>query len=134
MPQEEIWSWVKGKTLVVDGLTSSPKVNESFTIAGNATEYTIQSLVNNGSGEYSLTLDKTLAATPSDNAVVTFVKGFLHDVNGIYTAEVVHVVDGNSSVGSFTVSGLDQITLVNAPKATGLKIGFNIKHTWLFAY
>ena len=100
-------------------------VNETFTIAGNATEYTIQSLVNNGSGEYSLTLDKTLAATPSDNAVVTFVKGFLHDVNGIYTAEVVHVVDGNSSVGSFTVSGSDQITLVNAPKATGLKVGFN---------
>ena len=114
-----------GTTLVVDGLTSSPVVNETFTIAGNATEYTIQSLINNGSGEYSLTLDKTLAATPSDNAAVTFVKGFLHDVNGIYTAEVVHVVDGNSSVGSFTVSGSDQITLVNAPKATGLKIGFN---------
>ena len=112
-----------GTTLVVDGLTSSPVVNETFTIAGNATEYTIQSLVNNGSGEYSLTLDKTLAATPSDNAAVTFVKGFLHDVNGIYTAEVVHVVDGNSSVGSFTVSGSDQITLVNAPKATGWKIG-----------
>ena len=114
-----------GTTLVVDGLTSSPVVNETFTIAGNATEYTIQSLINNGSGEYSLTLDKTLAATPSDNAVVTFVKGFLHDVNGIYTAEVVHVVDGNSSVGSFTVSSGDQITLTNAPKATGLKIGFN---------
>ncbi len=114
-----------GTTLVVDGLTSSPVVNETFTIAGNATEYTIQSLINNGSGEYSLTLDKTLAATPSDNAAITFVKGFLHDVNGIYTAEVVHVVDGNSSVGSFTVSSGDQITLTNAPKATGLKIGFN---------
>jgi len=114
-----------GTTLVVDGLTSSPVVNESFTIAGNATEYTIQSLVNNGSGEYSLTLDKTLAATPANNAAVTFVKGFLHDVNGIYTAEVVNAVDGNSLVGSFTVSSGDQITLVNAPKATGLKIGFN---------
>ena len=114
-----------GTTLVVDGLTSSPVVNETFTIAGNATEYTIQSLINNGSGEYSLTLDKTLSATPSDNAAITFVKGFLHDVNGIYTAEVVHVVDGNSSVGSFTVSSGDQITLTNAPKATGLKIGFN---------
>ena len=114
-----------GTVLVVDGLTSDPVVNETFTIDGNATEYTIQSLVNNGGGEYSLTLDQTLAATPADNAAVTFVKGFLHDVNGIYTAEVVNAVDGNSSVGSFTVSSGDQITLTNAPKATGLKIGFN---------
>tara|TARA_B100000131_G_scaffold297368_1_gene316059 strand:+ start:940 stop:3132 length:2193 start_codon:yes stop_codon:yes gene_type:complete len=114
-----------GTVVVIDGLTSSPKVNESFTIAGNATEYTIQSLVNNGSGEYSLTLDKTLAATPADDAVVTFTKGFLHTVNSIYTNESVNVIDGNSSVGSFTVSGSDTITLVNAPKATGLKIGFN---------
>ena len=114
-----------GTTLVVDGLTSSPKVNESFTIAGNATEYTISSLVDNGSGEYSLTLDKTLAVSPSENAVITFTKGFLHTVNGIYTNESVNVVEGNSSIGAFTVSGSDTITLVNAPKATGLKVGFN---------
>ncbi len=114
-----------GTTLVVDGLTSAPKVNESFTIAGNATEYTISSLVDNGSGEYSLTLNKTLAASPSENAVITFTKGFLHTVNGIYTNESVNVVEGNSSIGAFTVSGSDTITLVNAPKATGLKVGFN---------
>ena len=114
-----------GTTLVVDGLTSNPVVNESFTIAGNATEYTIQSLVNNGSGEYSLTLDKNLAATPADNAAITFITGFLHDVNSIYTNESVNIIDGNSSIGSFTVSGADQITLTNAPKATGLKVGFN---------
>lgn len=114
-----------GTVVVIDGLTSAPKVNEAFTIVGNATEYTIQSLVDNGSGEYSLTLDKTLAATPSDNAVVTFTKGFLHTVNGIYTNESINVVEGNSSIGTFTVSGSDTITLVNAPKATALKVGFN---------
>ena len=118
-----------GTVVVIDGLTSSPKVNEAFTIAGNATEYTIQSLVNNGSGEYSLTLDKTLAATPADNAVVTFTKGFLHTVNGIYTNESVNVVEGNSSIGTFTVSGSDTITLINSAKATGLKVGFNYTTT-----
>ena len=114
-----------GTVLIVDGFTSAPKVNEAFTIAGNATEYTIQSLVDNGSGEYSLTLDKTLAATPANNAVITLTKGFLHTVNGIYTNESVNVVEGNSSIGTFTVSGSDTITLTNAPKATGLKVGFN---------
>ena len=118
-----------GTTVVIDGLTSAPKVNEAFTIAGNVTEYTIQSLVDNGSGEYSLTLDKTLAATPSDNAVVTFTKGFLHTVNGIYTNESINVVEGNSSIGTFTVSGSDTITLINSAKATGLKIGFNYTTT-----
>ena len=114
-----------GTTLIIDGLTSDPKVNEQFTIAGNATEYTISSLVNNGSGEYLLTLNKTLAATPSDGAAITFTKGFLHSVNGIYTNESINVVEGNSSIGTFTVSSSDTITLVNAPKATALKVGFN---------
>ena len=44
-----------GTTLIADGFTSAPVVNEKFTIAGNATEYTIQAVTNNGSGEYSLT-------------------------------------------------------------------------------
>ena len=114
-----------GNVLVVDGLTSDPKVNEEFTIAGDTTKYTISSLVDNGSGEYSLTLDQNLAATPADNAAITFTKGFLHTVNGIYTNEEINVVEGNSSVGSFTVSSTDTITLTNAPKATGLKVGFN---------
>jgi len=118
-----------GTVVVIDGLTSAPKVNEAFTIAGNATEYTIQSLVDNGSGEYSLTLDKTLAATPANNAVVTFTKGFLHTVNGIYTNESINVVEGNSSIGTFTVSGSDTITLINSAKATGLKVGFNYTTT-----
>ena len=114
-----------GTTLIIDGLTSDPKVNEQFTIAGNATEYTISSLVNNGSGEYLLTLNKTLAATPSDGAAITFTKGFLHTVNGIYRNESINVVQGNSSIGTFTVSSSDTITLINAPKATALKVGFN---------
>ena len=114
-----------GTTLIVDGLTSTPKVSEEFSIAGNVKEYKIESLVNNGGGTYTLTLDATLAATPADNGVITFTKGFLHTVNAIYQAETINVVQGNSSIGSFLASGSNTITLTNAPKATGLKVGFN---------
>jgi len=118
-----------GTTLITDGFTSAPKVNEKFTIAGNSTEYTISSLVDNSGGTYTLTLDQSLAATPADNAVITLTEGYLHTVNGIYTAESVNVVEGNSSIGAFTVSGSDTITLTNAPKATALKVGFNFTPT-----
>ena len=118
-----------GTTLIVDGLTSTPKVSEEFSIAGNAKEYKIESLVDNGGGTYTLTLDATLAATPADNGVITFTKGFLHTVNAIYQAETINVVQGNSSIGSFLVSGSNTITLTNAPKATGLKVGFNYTPT-----
>ena len=111
--------------LIVDGITSSPTIGETFTIAGNATEYTIQAITDNGSNTYTLNLDKNLAASPANDANVTFTKGFLHTVNGIYTNESINVVEGNSSIGTFTVSGSDTITLVNAPKATALKVGFN---------
>ena len=114
-----------GTVLVVDGFSTAPKVNEEFTIAGNTTVYKIESLVDKGSGEYDLTLDKTLAASPADNAALTLTKGFLHTVNTIYRNESINVVEGNSSIGAFTVSGSDTITLTNAPKATALEVGFN---------
>ncbi len=116
-----------GTTLVVDGLTSAPVINETFTIAGNATEYTIQAITDNSGGEYSLNLDKTLAATPADDAAITFTKGFLHTVNAIYQTEKVNAVDGNSSLGEYTVSGSNTITLTTSSgaRATGVKVGFN---------
>ena len=116
-----------GTTLVIDGLTSSPVVNEKFTIAGNATEYTIQSLVDNSGGENQLTLDKTLAATPADNAAITFTAGFLHTVSSLYQAEKVNAVIGNSSLGEYTVTGSNTITLTTSAGARpeGVKIGFN---------
>jgi len=113
-----------GAVVKIDGFTSDPQINETFTIAGNATEYTIQAVTNNGGGSYDLNLDKNLAATPGDNAVVTIVKGYFHSVNGIYTNESINAVEGNSSLGAFTVTATDTITL-NSPRATGVKIGFN---------
>jgi len=113
-----------GSVLITDGFTSNPLVNETFSIAGNATVYTIQAITNNGGGTYTLNLDKTLAATPANDAVITLIKVHLHSVNGIYTNESVNCVEGNSSLGAFTVSASDTITLTN-PHATGVKIGFN---------
>ena len=113
-----------GSVLKVDGFSSDPKINETFTIAGNATEYIIQAVTNNGAGSYDLNLDKNLAATPADNAAITLVKGFLHNVNGIYTNESINAIQGNSSLGAFTVSASNTITL-NTARASGVKIGFN---------
>jgi hypothetical protein len=113
-----------GSVLAVDGFTSDPQINETFTIAGDSTEYTIQAVTNNGGGSYDLNLDQALVSTPADNAVITLVKGFLHDVNGIYTNEQINAVEGNSSLGAFTVSASDTITL-NTPRASGVEIGFN---------
>jgi hypothetical protein len=113
-----------GSVIKIDGFTSDPQINETFTIAGNATEYTIQAVTNNGGGSYDLNLDQNLAATPADNAVVTIVKGYFHSVSSIYRNESINAVEGNSSLGAFTVTASDTITL-NSPRATGVKIGFN---------
>ena len=117
-----------GSVLKVDGFTSDPKINETFKIAGDTTEYLIQAVTNNGGGSYDLNLDQNLASTPADNAVITLQKGFLHTVNGIYTNESINAVEGNSSLGAFTVSATDTITLLTA-RATGVEIGFNYTPT-----
>lgn len=113
-----------GASVTIDGFSTAPVINESFTIAGNSTEYLIQAVTSNGGTSFTLNLDKSLAATPADNAAVTLTKGFLHNVNTIYRNEQVNCVDGNSSLGAFTVSGTDTITLTT-PRATGVHIGFN---------
>jgi len=114
-----------GLTLIIDGLTSNPQIQEEFTINGVTGTYRITAITNNGGGSYTCTLNQNLASTPSDNAPITFTKGFLHTVNGIYTNEVVNTVSGNSSVGSFTVSGSDTLTFTVSPQPTNVNVGFN---------
>jgi hypothetical protein len=114
-----------GSSLEVDGFTSSPKILETFTIDGNLTIYTIQSVTDKGLGNYTLYLDKNLAASPVDDAAITLTKGFLHDINSVYGEESINAVFGNSSLGSFTINASDQITLINAPRSSGVKVGFN---------
>lgn len=113
-----------GSVLIADGFTSAPEVNETFSIAGNSTVYLIQAVTDNSGGSYTLNLDQDLAVSPADNAAITLEKVYLHSVNGIYTNESINAVEGNSSLGAFTVSASNTITL-DAPSATGVKIGFN---------
>lgn len=114
-----------GLTLIIDGLTSNPQIQEEFTINGVTGTYRITAVTNNGSGTYTLTLNTALASSPADDASITFTKGFLHTVNGIYTNESVNAVYGNSSLGAFTVSGTDTLTFTVDPQPTGVSVGFN---------
>jgi len=114
-----------GLTLIMDGLTSSPQIQEEFTISGVTGTYRITAVTNNGSNTYTVTLNTALASSPADNASITFTKGFLHTVNGIYTNESVNAVYGNSSLGAFTVSGSDTLTFTVDPQPTGVSVGFN---------
>jgi hypothetical protein len=114
-----------GNTLNVDGFTADPQIQESFTIAGNSTEYTITAVTQTSTG-YSLTLDKDLAVSPADNTVITIVNGFQHTVNAVYeTNTEVNAVYGNGSLGLFTIDANNRITLTNAPFPTGVRVGFN---------
>lgn len=114
-----------GNTLNVDGFTSDPQIDESFTIAGDSTEYVITAVTNTASG-YTLTLDQDLASSPADNAAITLVNGFVHTVDSVYepTTEV-NAVYGNGSLGLYTIDANDRITLTNSPFPTGVRVGFN---------
>ena len=114
-----------GLTLIIDGLTSNPKIQEEFTINSVTGTYRITAITNNGSGTYTVTLNTALASSPADDAPITFTKGFLHTVNGIYTNESVNAVNGNSSLGAFTVSGSDTLTFTVDPQPTNVSVGFN---------
>ena len=112
-----------GSNLNVDGYTSAPNPNDIITIAGNSTEYTIQTVNATASG-YTLVLNQNLAATPSDNAVITIVQGRLHNTPSHLTSTLVYAVDGTMALGTFTTSGSNTITLNEAHPA-GVTIGFN---------
>ncbi len=58
-----------GTALTVDGLTAVPSVGTKFTIAGDATVYTIAP--SPASTITSLKISPTLASTPADNAIIS---------------------------------------------------------------
>tara|TARA_R110002020_G_scaffold57844_1_gene158979 strand:- start:7150 stop:9345 length:2196 start_codon:yes stop_codon:yes gene_type:complete len=116
-----------GSSLNVDGYTSAPNPNDIITIAGNSTEYTIQTVNATASG-FTLVLNQNLAATPSDNAVITIVQGRLHNTPTHLTSTSVYAVDGTMALGTFTTSGSDTITL-NEAHAAGVNIGFDYTPT-----
>lgn len=61
-----------GSTLAVDGLTATPQVGDTFTIAGVAKTYIITSPVTVTSGGATLAISPALDSSPADNAAITF--------------------------------------------------------------
>jgi hypothetical protein len=61
-----------GTSLAVDGLTLTPGVGDTFTIAGVNLCYTITAVGTVTAGACTLTIAPALDSTPSDNAVITF--------------------------------------------------------------
>ena len=112
-----------GSSLNVDGYTSAPNQNDIISIAGNSTEYTIQTVNATASG-YTLVLNQALAASPADNAVITIVQGRLHNSPSSLTSTLVYAVDGTMALGEFTTTSSDTITF-NEAHAAGVTIGFN---------
>ena len=64
-----------GGSLTVDGVTSTPQAGDMFTIAGVDKVYTLTADgdVSGGSTNATLAINPTLASSPADNAVITFI-------------------------------------------------------------
>ena len=112
-----------GSSLNVDGYTSAPNPNDVISIAGNSTQYIIQTVNATASG-FTLVLNQALAASPANDAVITIVKGRLHNTPAHLTSTVVYAVDGTMALGEFTTTNSDTVTF-NEAHATGVNIGFN---------
>ena len=61
-----------GSSLVVDGLTSTPKTGDTFSIAGVSLIYTVTADATVTSGGATLSINPALASSPADNAAITF--------------------------------------------------------------
>lgn len=61
-----------GATLVVDGLTDVPQAGDTFTIGGVALVYTVLTDAVVTAGAATLSISPSLASSPADNAVITF--------------------------------------------------------------
>ena len=112
-----------GSSLNVDGYTSAPNPNDVISIAGNSTQYIIQTVNATASG-FTLVLNQALAASPANDAVITIVEGRLHNTPAHLTSTVVYAVDGTMALGEFTTTSSDTITF-NEAHAAGVTIGFN---------
>jgi hypothetical protein len=118
-----------GNTLSVDGFTSAPQVQETFTVGGITGTYTVTAVTATASG-YDLTIDQNLTSSPADNAVITIVDGFVHTVDSIYgNTTNINAVYGNSSLGQYTVDANNRITLTGDPQPNSVKVGFNFTPT-----
>lgn len=61
-----------GSSLIVDGISGSPQVGDTFSIAGVEKVYTITSTPTVTSGAATFAISPALASSPADNAAITF--------------------------------------------------------------
>jgi hypothetical protein len=92
-----------GGTLDVDGLTATPQVGDTFTIAGVDLIYTITAAVTVASGAASITISPNLDSSPADDAAITFLSAHRVSTNKhrfakyrIATTEKLAGVDGTN--------------------------------------
>ena len=128
-----------GGTLDVDGLTATPQVGDTFTIAGVDLIYTITAAVTVASGAASITISPNLNSSPADNAVITFLSAHRVSTNKhrfakyrIATTEKIACVDGTNK--PFTWDGTTFNVLTNAPSdVTGASFVVWFKNQLFFA-
>jgi len=119
-----------GTTLNLANIFASPAVGDTFTIAGDATVYTVDSI---GVGDFNetnktltCTISPTLASSPADKASVTFANN-TNLIRGIayFDSEVIAYRDGsfwsNDTVGSWSLINTPSYgtVLVNGGSQTG---------------
>ena len=109
-----------GTNLIVDGLTSTPQVGDTFKVNGIEKVYTIVSPVTVTSGGATIGISPSLASSPSDNSAVTFLtanrslgEGLVFARYNVAGAGKIIAVDGTNK--PFTYTGSTFTTLVDAP-------------------
>ena len=117
-----------GSSLIIDGLTASVNVGDTFTVAGISGTYTVMGVNALSSDDQTLMLDTALASSPADNAALTFTKGRMWTCGTGYTSHTVSVLDGNEYLGTFGVDSNNRITL-NEGHST-VKVGLNFTPTF----
>ena len=94
-----------GTTLIVDGLTGTPQIGETFSIAGVEKVYTILATPTVTSGGATLSISPALASSPANNAALTMLSCDRSD-------------GGKLRVAKYRVAGVDKVMGVdgiNAP-------------------
>lgn len=61
-----------GGSLAIDGLTNTPQIGDTFTIAGVELVYTVTAVPTVTSGGATVSISPNLASSPADNAAITF--------------------------------------------------------------
>lgn len=97
-----------GTTLNVDGLTSTPQIGDTFSIAGVQKVYTVLAVPTVTAGAASLSISPALASSPADNAALTMLSCDISGGIKLRTAK-------------YRINNTDKVMAVD---------GFNVPFSW----